>query len=455
MRKSILFIAAFFVYVAQAQNLNIGHTTLTFNDPARSGGFGSGGGPGRQIQTEVYYPATVVGENTAVADGQWPIIVFGHGFAMNWDAYANIWNYLVPYGYILAFPRTEGGLFPAPSHGDFGLDLTLVAQKMGESGQNINSIFYNKISDYTCAMGHSMGGGAAVLAASQSSVFDCYLGLAPAETNPSAISAAANLQLPSLILSGSNGGVTPPSQHHLPTFEAIAHECKSFANLIGGGHCYFANANFNCDFGESTSSTGISLSRAEQQSIMFEQITSWLAYFLNRSCEAYQTFIDYPMNGIELNSNCPAMQPAVAITQNGNTLSTTAQGVAYQWYLNGEPILGASNPTLDVPNNFSGVYQLLVTFEYGCQFSNNIANLTELAVNWSVYPNPAADNIVIDRQDLLFGTYTLFNLQGQLVQYGKIDAENTVINVQHIQTGSYFLELKSDTKLRFKVLIQH
>ena len=112
MRKSILFIAAFFVYVAQAQNLNIGHTTLTFNDPARSGGFGSGGGPGRQIQTEVYYPATVVGENTAVADGQWPVIVFGHGFAMNWDAYANIWNYLVPYGYIIAFPRTEGGLFP-------------------------------------------------------------------------------------------------------------------------------------------------------------------------------------------------------------------------------------------------------------------------------------------------------------------------------------------------------
>ena len=212
-----------------AQNLNIGHSTLTFNDPNRTGGFGSGGGPGRQIQTEIYYPATTAGENTAVADGQWPVIVFGHGFAMNWDAYSNIWSALVPYGYIMAFPRTESGLFPSPSHGEFGQDIALIAQKMTDAGQNSTSIFYSKISAYACAMGHSMGGGAAVLAAAQSSLFDAYLGLAPAETNPSAIAAAANLQIPSLILSGSNDGVTPPSQHHLPIFNAIPQECKQQA----------------------------------------------------------------------------------------------------------------------------------------------------------------------------------------------------------------------------------
>jgi hypothetical protein len=31
----------------------IGHTTPIFNDPARTGGFESGGGSGRQIQTEI------------------------------------------------------------------------------------------------------------------------------------------------------------------------------------------------------------------------------------------------------------------------------------------------------------------------------------------------------------------------------------------------------------------
>ncbi len=132
-----------------AQNLFVGHTTLTFNDPTRTGGFGSGAGAGRQIQTEIYYPAAVAGENVAVAPGQFPVIVFGHGFAMNWDAYANIWQALVPATYIMAFPRTESSLFPSPSHADFGLDLALVAQKMSEQAQLSTSLFYEKLLDYT------------------------------------------------------------------------------------------------------------------------------------------------------------------------------------------------------------------------------------------------------------------------------------------------------------------
>ncbi|NDE04228.1 MAG: hypothetical protein EB003_06220, partial [Flavobacteriia bacterium] len=126
----ITLIGLFHTTLSFAQTLSVGHTTLTFNDPNRTGGFGSGAGPGRQIQTEIYYPAAVAGENVAFANGQFPIIVFGHGFAMNWDAYSNIWNQLVPLGYIMAFPRTESGLFPSPSHGDFGQDIALVAQKM-------------------------------------------------------------------------------------------------------------------------------------------------------------------------------------------------------------------------------------------------------------------------------------------------------------------------------------
>ena len=101
----------------------IGSTTITFNDPARSGGFGSGGGAGRQIQTEIYYPAIAAGTNATVATGVFPVITFGHGFAMSWDAYQNIWEHYVPLGYIVVFPRTEGSIFPSPSHGDFGLDL--------------------------------------------------------------------------------------------------------------------------------------------------------------------------------------------------------------------------------------------------------------------------------------------------------------------------------------------
>ena len=451
MRIIFIFLTLLTIGESIGQNLNIGHTTITFNDPLRTGGFGSGGGPGRQIQTEIYYPAPIAGENVTVSNGQWPIIVFGHGFAMNWDAYSNIWSALVPYGYIMAFPRTESSLFPSPSHGDFGQDISLIAQKLTEEGQNSASIFYTKVSDYACAMGHSMGGGAAVLAASQGTIFDCYVGLAPAETNPSAIGAASNLNLPSLILSGSNDGVTPPSQHHLPIFNAIPHDCKSFANLIGGGHCYFANANFNCDFGESTSSTGISLSRAEQQGLMYQQITSWLSYFLNTSCEGYEVFIDYPINGINLNSTCPAMQPDVTISQNGTILSSNSQGIAYQWFLNGVPISGETNDTLLVTENFAGVYQLLVYYTYGCQYSNNIVAIEEDQRVLQVYPNPASDLIVIKGIAEQDTKYSIVNLQGQTMQVGTLNADYATILLNELPNGAYFLQMN---ELVSQVLIQ-
>jgi dienelactone hydrolase len=451
----ILLIGFFSSPLVSAQNLNVGHTTLTFNDPNRTGGFGSGAGPGRQIQTEIYYPAAAAGENVAVANGTWPLIVFGHGFAMNWDAYSNIWNQLVPLGYIMAFPRTESGLFPAPSHGDFGSDIALIAQKMTEAGQTQGNLFEAKLSQYICAMGHSMGGGAAALAASQGAVFDCYVGLAPAETNPSAIAAAASLQIPSLVLSGSNDGVTPPAQHHLPIYDAIPHECKSFANLVGGGHCYFANSNFNCDFGESTTSTGISLTRAEQQNLMFQQITPWLSYFLGQSCEDYASFIANPVNGISLNSTCPISIPNVTITQSNNILSTTTQGTTYQWYLNNQPVVGATNDSLTIDVNFSGVYNLLVTYAYGCAFSNNIAGLEDNVAAYLIFPNPANEKLFIKGLSAKSTPFILKDMHGQAVLSGQIQNGETEMNLEKIKNGTYLLQFVAEPSSFFKVIIAH
>jgi predicted dienelactone hydrolase len=63
--------------------------TKTFVDASRSN---------RNIQTEIYYPAATAGNNTAAASGEYPVIVFGHGFVMAWDAYANLWDEFVPRG---------------------------------------------------------------------------------------------------------------------------------------------------------------------------------------------------------------------------------------------------------------------------------------------------------------------------------------------------------------------
>lgn len=284
----LFIVAQAFVFTANAQ-FAVGHTTITFNDPERSGGFGSGGGPGRQIQTEIYYPADIAGDDVAIADGSFPVIVFGHGFVMVWSAYANIWEYLVPEGYIMVFPRTEGGF--APSHGDFGLDLAVVAARLQELNSIPGNIFNGSVSDATCIMGHSMGGGATMIAAANYDA-QAVVGLASAETNPSAISAAGLSDSPFLIFSGGADGVTPPGEHQIPIFNSSASSCKYHITITGGGHCYFANSNTNCDFGEIFSSGGITLSRSEQQGIMNDYLLPWLNRWLKDELVAYQEFVD-------------------------------------------------------------------------------------------------------------------------------------------------------------------
>lgn len=292
MNKNYIQLLAFiFLSFTTLAQYPIGSTTITFNDASRTGGYGSGGGSGRQIQTEVYYPATAAGVGSSVATGVFPVITFGHGFAMSWDAYQNIWEHYVPLGYIVVFPRTEGSLFPAPSHGDFGLDLKLVDEKMILLNSNAASPFYQKISSNSAIMGHSMGGGATILAGAGNTSVETIIGLAPAETTPSAILASSNVTVPAIIFSGSQDGVTPPNDNHLPIYNGVASSCKSFVSIIGGGHCYFANSNFNCDFGETTSSTGITITRAEQQTKTYSVLDPWFDYILKGNSTAYSSYL--------------------------------------------------------------------------------------------------------------------------------------------------------------------
>lgn len=354
---------------------NVGHTTITFNDPSRTGGYGSGGGSGRQIQTEIYYPAATTGDNAAISSGNFPIIVFGHGFAMAWDAYQNIWEHYVSLGYVMAFPRTEGSLIPSPVHADFGLDLKLVEQRMQAENSLSTSVFYQHLSANSAIMGHSMGGGATLLAAQNNSSIKTIVGLAPAETDPSAIAAAANVTVPAVIYSGSSDGVTPPSDHHIPIYNGLSSDCKTFVSIIGGAHCYFANSNFNCDFGEATSSSGISISRAEQQTRTFASLDSWFDYILkgnNASLGAFLNALDQvPSSQIIPQTTCSVAQINEAFPNDFTIFPNPTDGIVSVDYLKNFPqiiqvfdVYGAivlenfSDGTIDLSTLKKGFYTL-------------------------------------------------------------------------------------------------
>lgn len=352
--------------LAFAQTPQVGHTTITFNDASRSGGFGSGGGPGRQIQSEIYYPATVAGNDVAVANGTYPVVVFGHGFVMAWDAYENVWEELVTNGYIVVFPRTEGGF--SPDHNEFALDLNVCVLQTQALNTDAGSLFFGHVAPHSAIMGHSMGGGATMLAAANNSDIEAAIGLAPAETNPSAIAAAPQITVPTLVMSGSSDGVTPPADHHLPIYNALNASCKYFISVTGGAHCYFANANFNCDFGEGTASSGITVSRQDQQQVMNDYVVEWLNYQLKGDCNALGNFTSMLPNDQRITYQESCATGNLSITANGTTTFCAGESVQ----LDAGQLVSWSDGTVStsITVTQSGTY--FATDSASCSLSNSI-----------------------------------------------------------------------------------
>ena len=286
MRKTLLFVFAFFV-VAFSFAQGLGHTSLTFIDATRNN---------RSIPCEVYYPALSAGDNIAALDpaflalSGYPAIAVGHGFVIGAANYDLIAEQLIPFGFVVALVNTETGF--APNHQEFGLDLAFVTHALQQESQNSTSILYNIVNqEREAIIGHSMGGGAAWLAAASDPLIDAVVGLAPAETNPSAIAAAASVNCNSLIFSGSEDAVTPPAENHQPIFDGTS-GCKTFVSLAGGSHCGFIDSGSLCDFGEPL---GGSLARADQQEAYLTMMTAWLRYFLNAEC-VEELYTDYVFN---------------------------------------------------------------------------------------------------------------------------------------------------------------
>lgn len=426
---SIVFLLLSIMTFAQYQ---VGHTTFTFNDPTRTGGFGSGGGAGRQIQTEIYYPAALAGTDVALASGEFPVIVFGHGFSMLWSAYDNFWNHYVEQGYIMAFPRTEGGL--SPNHGDFGLDIKIVDEKMMLFNDDPTSLFFEGINGNSALMGHSMGGGASYLAAANNTSIKTLVSFAGAETTPSAIAAAADVTVPTVVFYGSKDGVTPPAEHAIPMYNALGAGCKSLVNIVDGNHCRFANSNGACETAELFVSPGGAISRANHHARLFSVLDLWLAYTLKNDCSAYQAYLDILTDNtsiIDGQTTCaPLETPSIVVDE--FLLTSSLSGTNYQWYLNGEAISGADQ--ISHTAEVSGDYSVEVFFPNGCS-----AISTEVAIDVCV---DLAQPVVTEDSDVLIcsidnASYQWF-LNGSQIN-GATDQTYTPT-----VTGNYYVQVTYD-----------
>lgn len=287
LRFTLNFIIFIVVYLnnmprIQAQVYAIGHIQESIIDVSRGG---------RNIGLEIYYPGVSGGDNVEVASGQFPVLVFGHGFLMTWSAYQPIWEALVPEGYIMVFPTTEGTF--SPSHGAFGADISRIRAWLIEENGILGSRWEGHILPKSAAMGHSMGGGAAFLAMQADTNFSVLVGIAAAETNPSAVQAAAGISRPVLILAGQNDCVTPIAQHQQPMYDGLGSASRCLITINGGSHCQFAAPNFFCNTGESSCQPAPGITAQVQQTLSLQAMIPWLDFYLKDKCPSGPLFQQY------------------------------------------------------------------------------------------------------------------------------------------------------------------
>ncbi|MBK8555782.1 MAG: T9SS type A sorting domain-containing protein [Lewinellaceae bacterium] len=463
--KTICFLLLWAVVPAlKSQTYPIGQQVITYQDPARSN---------RNIQTYLYYPATSAGTNTPVAAGDFPIIVIGHGFTMNYSPYVFYADTLVPQGYIVAIPNTETGFLP--NHTNFGLDLKFLVDKLYAENSNSNSPFFQHILQESCIMGHSMGGGCTYLGASNNPNVSTTITLAMAETNPSAIAAASSVNVPSLVFSATDDCVTPAASNQTPAFNNLP-ACKVFVSIIDGGHCNFATYNFNCNFGEMTCNPGgPPLSGTEQRAIVCKLIQPWLDYFLksdpgasgqfsntlntavgNSEITAINACSVFP---VELLSFSAAVENDLPVLRWQTATELNTKHFLVERSTDGKTFAAVGTVAAAGYSTATSTYRFedhqavrgMLYYRLKIEDLNGVYDYSPIeslrwsaAGQWQVYPNPANTSIVISRPDGWTESISgmICNSMGEQVQQFALNPLETPLrlNIQTLPPGSYWLQ---------------
>ncbi|WP_169735681.1 dienelactone hydrolase family protein [Intrasporangium oryzae] len=201
------------------------------------------------------FGALVVGQHGPTDPGAMcPVVAFGHGFAQDAGRYLSILTGLAARGYVVVAPDSETRLWP--SHARLADDLWRAIEWARSSSPHADPA--------ACAVaGHSMGAGAALLAAQRHTDIDTVVTFAAARTRPSSVAAAAAIRADALFVVGSLDRIVRPETTR--TMYAAKPTPATFVTITGGYHCGFLDSaacrGLGCDSGDLTRDAQLAITR--------------------------------------------------------------------------------------------------------------------------------------------------------------------------------------------------
>jgi len=180
--------------------------------------------------------------------------------------------------------------------------------------------------------------------------------------------------------------------------------------------------------------------------------------FITRLAGSYHVIVT-DSNGCTAQSNQVAVSvyvtsPAI-ISQHGDTL-IVSNGVSYQWYLNHQPITGATTDTFVWHQ--AGLYTVIVTDSNGCPETSNRVDITGIDAipdgRVILYPNPSTESFhLIVSEELLGAEMEVTDADGRLVYKSVIQNAYSQIYWNAVP-GTYLFRINVPGKTILRKLVK-
>ena len=195
------------------------------------------------------------------------------------------------------------------------------------------------------------------------------------------------------------------------------------------------------------------------------------------SCEIKDLYFASLGNCCNISVSTQPINQSVNISNNAQFTTASSDPLAtYQWqtdlgvgFQNLNSVgqySGTTNDTLTIANttlsNNNQPFRCIIS-SGSCSDTSNVVVLTvnnNVGINeftqdnlFSVYPNPAKSQINVKADAKLLGSvYTIYDNTGKLVLTGKINSDNTVIELDNLSGGIYLFSVGENMKQTFKVI---